>query len=480
MSKDLSLSKLLSNFSRKSYSGSHKKSLFYLVTALIIALIYLNYDQIKVWFLIRIVVNRGILAPNCFWYKISDIFLSDATGINIYNKFKAKYGDFAPLYMFGNDIFLVTNNDCIKTILDNSPNTFGVGKLKQQFFRSFMEKNVGVSQGCPWKQRRGMNDHALNTDVLHIHATEYNEYIHNYFVKNNWNEKSTFQYDDFVALGKFMASKIVFGTDTVYPEAFKIFDEANTTRAYDDNFKLNNKVYVEYSRILHHFIQHPADKSLVKQLLEVSNNKEEIFHQIPHFIFPIVGLFITSAPRLLLFLLNSPENLEKVLEEIGNVRKRDLHSNEYFNGDAIYQLSFLRKCVLETVRLNNPVITTFRTLLQDYSFPGTNKTFTKGTQFLILNNPVLRENEFFVEPNVFNPSRWTSEMEKSYYAISFNQGPQKCPGKELAIYLIQSFVYNFLVIKNIVSTTENIKTNYIDIGNVPQIINPCTIKINVI
>ena len=34
----------------------------------------------------------------------------------------------------------------------------------------------------------------------------------------------------------------------------------------------------------------------------MSNNKEEIRHQIPHFIFPIVGLFVTTIPRLLLLL----------------------------------------------------------------------------------------------------------------------------------------------------------------------------------
>ena len=34
----------------------------------------------------------------------------------------------------------------------------------------------------------------------------------------------------------------------------------------------------------------------------------------------------------------------------------------------IYKLSYLRKCILETLRLNNQVITTFRTLTQDFSF----------------------------------------------------------------------------------------------------------------
>ena len=466
------------NLFHKLFFNQSKKSFLIMIFGLIIGLIYLNYDQIKVWFLIRIIVNRGILAPNCFWYKISDMFLNDGTGINLYNKFKVKYGDFAPLYMFGENVYLVTNNQIIKQILDNSPDIFGVGTLKRQFFRSFMEKNVGVSGGCPWKKRRFINEHALKTDLLHVYSTEYNDYLHQYFVENNWREKSIFAYDDFVNLGKFMASKIVFGTDTIYPEAFKIYNEANTIRAYDDKFVLNKKIHDDYSSILNRFIDNPADKSLVKQLLEVSNNKEEIFHQIPHFIFPIVGLFITTAPRLLVFLFNSTENLEKVIKEIRGV----FGTNKHINGDTIYKLSFLRKCVLETVRLNNPVITTFRTLLQDYSF-GANtgasvgKTFTKGTQFLILNNPVLREKEFFEQPNQFNPSRWTPEMEKSYYSISFNQGPQRCPGKELAIFLVQSFVFNFLIMKKISQSIQNIKTNFIDIKNVPQIINPCTIKI---
>jgi cytochrome P450 len=81
-------------------------------------------------------------------------------------------------------------------------------------------------------------------------------------------------------------------------------------------------------------------------------------------------------------------------------------------------------------------------------------------------------------PNKFMPNRWTSDMEKSYYAISFNQGPQRCPGKELAIFLVQSFMYNFIRIYDI-SRPSMLKpiasAPHIDPENVPQIINPCVI-----
>ena len=132
---------------------------------------------------------------------------------------------------------------------------------------------------------------------------------------------------------------------------------------------------------------------------------------------------------------------------------------------------------METLRLINPLITTFRTLSEDFSFDE-KYSFKKGTQFLILNNPVLREKEYFEKPNEFIPERWTEEMELSYYAISFNQGPQRCPAKELVIFLCQSFIYNFFKIKNINKNTK-IQINQINIEDIPQITNPFSIKIQI-
>ena len=67
-------------------------------------------------------------------------------------------------------------------------------------------------------------------------------------------------------------------------------------------------------------------------------------------------------------------------------------------------------------------------------------------------------------------------MEKSFYAISFNQGPQKCPGKELAIYLLQSAIYNIIKSKKI-GINNTMMTEKIDTDDIPQVINPCNIKI---
>jgi len=418
-----------------------------------------NSDKLRTWLLTTMVVKRGILVPDCLWFRISDIVLEDGTGINLQKTLKEKYGDFALTTQYNKSIYLVTNVKHVKQILDNSPTIFGVGELKKQLFSSFMKKNVGVSQGCPWKRRRHMNEVALDTDKLHQHSEIYNEYLRQYISK--WKDKYKLTYSEFTELGKYMVAKIVFGTNSVPDDVFNVFSEANSTDAFlDPDFQIDPIIFNNYLKVINHYIDNPQPNSLVELCVSVSNDREEILHQIPHFIFPISGGAIGTIPRILVLLCNHKHILGKVIREINSI-------------DEPHKLSYTRKCILETVRLNNPVNTTFRTLLRDYTFDEKH-SFKKGTQFLIANNPVLREKEFFDKPNQFIPERWTPEMEKSYYAISFNQGPQRCPGKELVIFLCQSFLYNFVKFKKIDHNTH-IDTIDVDTNNIPQIINPCTI-----
>ena len=439
----------------------------FIILFIIFLSIYKNYNQIKLWILNRVIVERGILAPNCPWYKISDLFLNDGAGINLYNDYKEKYGDFALSTMFNEKIYVVTNVKYIKQILDNSPDTFGVGKLKQQFFRSFMHKNVGVSSGCPWKRRREMNEKALLTDQLHVYSEKYNNDIQTY-LHNNWKGKKKLMFNDFLEIGKYMTTKIVFNTDKIDPNIFQMFSEANTTELFSNpKFRIQPKIYQRYIQAINSHIDNPNVNSLVDLTNSITTNKEEVKHQIPHYIFPLVATFVSVIPRLLILLFNDNNVLQNVVDEINSI-----DPNLELLTKKIYKLSYLRKCIMESLRLNNVVITTFRTLLHDYTFDEKYK-FRKGTQFLILNNPVLREKEFFENPNEFNPERWTPEMEQSYYAISFNQGPQRCPAKELVIFLAQSFIYHFILSNDI----HKIKVKKMDLTNVPQVINPCEIKI---
>ena len=54
-----------------------------------------------------------------------------------------------------------------------------------------MEKNVGVSKGCPWKRRRKLNEDVLNTDFLHTYSDIYNRMISKIDSENQITERIT-------------------------------------------------------------------------------------------------------------------------------------------------------------------------------------------------------------------------------------------------------------------------------------------------
>ena len=267
----------------------------------------------------RIILERGILAPSCPWYKISSIFLKDGAGVNLYNDYKEKHGDFAPSKMFNQDIYVVTNVKYIKQILDNSPDTFTVGKLKQHIFHSFMKKNVGVSSGCPWKRRREINEKALLTDQLHVYSEKYNNDIH-HFMNKRWKNKMYSKIQRFCKHRKVYDAKIVFNTNKMNKDVFNLFSEANTTDTFYPGFKLDPFVVLNYNQFLEKHIKNPNVNSLIHLCLSMSSDPEEVKHQIPHFIFPLVGLYITSIPRILTLLFNDKNALQKVMNEITSVQ----------------------------------------------------------------------------------------------------------------------------------------------------------------
>lgn len=406
--------------------------IFFALVLIVLASVWIYWETIKLQAMVFLIVSRGIISPNRFWWNVSETLLRDASGVEFYRQLKERHGqEVLSLNMMGEPMHIVMHEPYVKKILDGSPCPYGVGKFKYNFFKSFMSKNVGVSEGQEWVQRRKLNERVLDSEITYsVHF----DHVPTHF-------------DDFNHIGQKIAMKIVFGDTQIHPEVFQIFSDANSVSAIFGYANLKTKP--EYEKYLKENIMDPVPGSYTAIASSLSKDVDDIMHQIPHWIFPTVGLFNTTLPRLILFLHHHPRIKEKL----------DRFEDGYF----------LRACILETLRLNNPVVTTFRTSLYPVEL---DKKYPTGTSFLILNNPILRES-FFEHPDRFVPERWTPELEKSYYAISFNQGPQKCPGKEVAIKLISLGYREFV---RVCPSPKNVDPQ-IDTEKIPQMINPYSIKI---
>lgn len=419
------------------------------LSIIILLLIYHSKTKLHTQLLTFLVIKRGILTPNCKWWKISDFLLKDNAGVELYQKLQS-VGKLVPIRMFTTKMYLVTSLDYVKTILSNSPTIFGVGKLKYDFFKSFMPLNVGVSEGCPWKGRRVVNESVLDS----VNKTEINNWIQHQLSQTI---PTTFQ--EATTLGKKAIGFIVF-RDNIPDKVFDMFTEANSiTSVSMGGTSINSNTKKAYFEYLDKAIENPIPGSLVYSAMRHDISKKILIDQIPHWMFPVGGIFNSNAPRLLVTLYNNPRSMKLVREELNRV-----------DPDNIEGLTYLRKCILEVLRLNNPVISMFRTLLVPFWFGEINHP--KGTQFVILTNPILRDPEYWNDPDEFIPERWTKDKELSYCSIMFSQGPQECPGKELAVYLMQSYVSNWL------RTVTDMNVEYPPITN-RYLINPCTINFKI-
>lgn len=392
---------------------------------------------------------RGILYKNCFWWRLNDM-MKDKSGVLLYQKLKSN-GRFVNLKIMNSDIQLVTTIEDIRVLLHYSPSVFGVGNLKYNFFQSFMKYNVGVSNDPHWKPRRLLNECVLDNIVNNISYIErcIEKTFDNYLPRNS---------NEFQEYGRKLSDYLLFGeTKPEYHHfLYRIFSESNSIIA--PFFPSYNPVFCKtkeyYHRYLEYYIHHPIPQSMVHTALvcnEKANSplqKQEFIDQIPHWIFPISGLVNVALPRLLCLLINHPQSLEKI-------RNREIP---------------IRHAILELFRLNNPVNSTFRTVTKDITINNTD--YKKGQSFVFFNNPVMRDPLLYDRPNEFLPQRWDTINENEYRVLMFNQGPQICPGKELALLILEKVVEKYLVY-DCLYCTKSLDTMYID-----QMINPCLIEID--
>ena len=423
-----------------------------LLVILVFGILVLHWEVLWINAVVVLTLSRGIISQNCFWWSVNDLF-PDSTGAGIYKELKQR-GRFVPLNVLGKELHLVTHTEDIMELLHGSPNPFGPGILKKNFFDSFMPKNVGISTNPEWKQRRDYNDKVLEPNKTHSFHTAFDEYIQEAFAKQNPKN-----FGEFTEFTRKLTSKIIFGTYEYNDVVYRVFRQADSILSARFN---THPVDPSDLKEFKEYLKQQLDNPTAKTLMSLGHQHharipiEDVIDQIPHWVFPIAGLFSVHLPRLLVMLANHPKDLEVVVSEVKDQTYLDREN-------------YCRKCILELFRVNNAVNSTFRGLTETFQFRNDERVFQPGTEFVFFNNPVLRD--LFENPNQYVPSRWTQKLEDSHQALMFNHGNQKCPGKELVITLLTQGLVHYLRVNDYtVSTPNKINTSF-----VPFMINPCSI-----
>ncbi|KAH8368618.1 hypothetical protein KR084_001676 [Drosophila pseudotakahashii] len=160
----------------------------------------------------------------------------------------------------------------------------------------------------------------------------------------------------------------------------------------------------------------------------------------------IFGGFDLTATTLKFFMYNMtlyPEHQERCREEVWSVCGRD--KSEPISMEQVRQLEFLEACVKETLRMypSGPLTArkaTANCQINDFFIP-------KGSDVIISPIYMGRCKDFFPDPLVFKPDRWSSGAEPKIEAttfIPFMAGARSCLGQRYAMVMLKVVLAHLL------------------------------------
>ncbi|KAI4458223.1 cytochrome p450 [Holotrichia oblita] len=153
------------------------------------------------------------------------------------------------------------------------------------------------------------------------------------------------------------------------------------------------------------------------------------------FIFYLGGFETTSTTLsfLLYELGGNQEVQDKLRKEVFDVLQR--HGNQ-ITYDALSEMKYMDMVVNETLRKYPPLRVLIRVCNQDYHVPGSETTIKKGIKVIVPINSIQYDPEYYPNPEVFDPDRFTEENKKKRHPftfIPFGEGPRICIGMRFGV-----------------------------------------------
>ncbi|KAI7815466.1 cytochrome p450 [Rhyzopertha dominica] len=181
---------------------------------------------------------------------------------------------------------------------------------------------------------------------------------------------------------------------------------------------------------------------LLMDLKKKDRNSDRLtIHQIASQAFMFfVGGFETSSVTMsfCLYELSINEDIQKMArEEVRDVLEKHSGKMTY---EAIQDMKYLGQVVDETLRKYPPQTMITRMCSEDYPVEGTSFVLKKGTGVMISILGLHRDPEYFPNPEIFDPNRFSDESRMyipSYVYMPFGEGPKICIGRRFGMMLIK-------------------------------------------
>lgn len=142
----------------------------------------------------------------------------------------------------------------------------------------------------------------------------------------------------------------------------------------------------------------------------------------------------TTASTTVWYLAQNQDVQEALYEEIREAIEAN-GGSQHLDYDTVQNMPYLEGVLNENFRMY-PLGHLERTCTKEYTIRGTNVTIKPGTLVQVPTVSMMRDSEFFEDPDTFDPLRWGKDepaRKNPYLLHTFGHGPRSCIGKRFAL-----------------------------------------------
>ncbi|KAH9623769.1 hypothetical protein KSS87_010186 [Heliosperma pusillum] len=182
-------------------------------------------------------------------------------------------------------------------------------------------------------------------------------------------------------------------------------------------------------------------------LKEEENNKyklndQEIIDLIITLVYSGYETVSTTSMMAVKYLHDHPHVLDELRKEHFAIRARK-KEDDPLTWEDYKSMKFTRAVIMETSRLATIVNGVLRKTTQEMEINGF--VIPKGWRIYVYTREVNYDPYLYPDPLSFNPWRWLEKgLESQHYFLIFGGGTRQCPGKELGIAEISTFLHYFV------------------------------------
>lgn len=186
---------------------------------------------------------------------------------------------------------------------------------------------------------------------------------------------------------------------------------------------------------------------MLAHLMKTEENKyklsdEEIIDQIITILYSGYETVSTTSMMAVKYLHDHPRVLQELRKEHLAIREKK-RPEDPLNWNDYKSMRFTRAVIFETSRLATIVNGVLRKTTKEMELNG--YVIPEGWRIYVYTREINYDSRLYPEPLTFNPWRWLDKsMDAQNYFFIFGGGTRQCPGKELGVAEISTFLHYFV------------------------------------